>query len=210
MTPKEIAKLKDGAQIRVMSVLAPSDGAKLIECDHYVEGYAARFEPYVLYELDDGPIYEKFEREAFKDCDMSDVIFQFDHEGRVLARQSNGSLVLRINEAGLFIAADLGRTDAARQIYEDITSGMCQRMSWRWRLGEYVYDETTRTIIHKTVKKIWDVSAVSIPANDKTVISARSWVDGVIDLARRSDRELEERRQRLRIQNFEINRRIQT
>lgn len=208
MTPAELQKFKDEAQIRSMPVLVPTTGDKLIDCESYVEGYAARFEPYVLYELDDGPIYERIEREAFRDCDMSDVIFQYDHEGRVLARQSNGSMLLQINDKGLFVAADLGRTDAALQIFNDITAGMCKRMSWRWRLGEYDYDRNTRTIVHRTIKKIWDVSAVSIPANDKTTISARSLGDGVIELARRSDRELEERRTRLRIQNNEILRRF--
>ena len=120
MTPNEKTRLRDDAQTRAMEVLAPAADKKLIDCERYVEGYAAKYEPYVLYEDEDGPVYEKFERNAFKDCDMSDVIFQFDHVGRVLARQSNGSLIVQPNEVGLFIAGNLGITDAARQIYDDI------------------------------------------------------------------------------------------
>jgi len=40
---------------------------------------------------------------------------------------------------------------------------------------------------------------VSIPANPNTEINARSWADGVIDLAARSEAELDERRRRLRL-----------
>lgn len=196
---------KNEAQIRAMAEPFIITENRRIECERYVEGYAARFEPYVLYEDEDGPVYEVFERDAFRGCDMTDVIMQYDHAGRVLARQRNGSLIVELTDAGLFTAADLGRTDAARQIYDDIKSGMIAGMSWRFRLGEYEYDRKSRTIIHHSVRKIWDVSAVSIPANSNTEINARSWADGVIDLARRSDRELDERRQRLRIKLMTMN-----
>ena len=76
---------------------------------------------------------------------------------------------------------------------------MVTRMSWRFSVGDYFYDKATRTIVHRTVKKVWDVSAVSIPANNDTEINARSWADGVIGLAARSEAELEERRRRLRL-----------
>jgi len=199
MTPSNIPKLKDGAQIRQLELVLPAGDQRRIDCENYVEGYAARYAPYVLYEDEDGPVYESFERTAFDACDMTDIIFQYDHGGRVLARLSNGSLIVQPDEAGLFIAADLGRTDAARQIYQDIRTGMVRKMSWRFRLGDYVFQRISRTIIHRTVKKIYDVSAVSLPANENTEINARSWADGVIDLARRSDRELDERRRKLRL-----------
>jgi phage head maturation protease len=72
-------------------------------------------------------------------------------------------------------------------------------MSWGFHLGDYEYDRDSRTIIHKSIKKIFDVSAVSIPANQNTEINARSWADGVIDLAARSEAALEERRRKLRL-----------
>ena len=130
---------------------------------------------------------------------MSDVIFQLNHQGTVMARQSNGSLIVEPNENGLFTAADLGRTEAARRLYEEISTGMITKMSWGFILGDFYYDKDTRTLVHKTVKKIFDVSAVSIPANQNTEINARSWADGVIDLAARSEAELENRRRKLRL-----------
>ena len=199
MTPETKNKLKSERQIRALQVFAPTPEAKRIDSSYYVEGYAARYEPYVLYELEDGPIYERFEPGCFDGCDMSDVIFQLNHQGTVMARQSNGSLIVEPDATGLFTAADLGRTEAARRLYEEISTGMITKMSWGFILGEHYYDSETRTIVHKSVKKIFDVSAVSIPANQNTEINARSWGDGVIDLAARSEAELEERRKKMRL-----------
>lgn len=199
-TPIEKTKFKDEAQTRALAVFTNSPEQKRIESDCYVEGYAARYEPYELFRDADGePVYERFERGCFDNCDMSDIIYQFDHAGKVMARTSNGSLVVEPDEAGLFMAADLSRTATARAHYEDdIKSGMVTKMSWRFAVGDYYYDRQTRTIVHKTVRKIYDVSSVSIPANDNTEINARAWVDGEIAQAARREAELDERRRKLR------------
>lgn len=204
MTPNNKIKLKNERQVRALQVFAAAPKDKRIDSNFYVEGYAARYEPYVLYyeycaDGTEQPIYERFEPGCFAGCDMSDVIFQLNHQGTVMARQSNGSLIVEPDETGLFTAADLGRTEAARRLYEEISTGMITKMSWGFIVGEYHYDSETRTIVHTKVKKIFDVSAVSIPANNNTEINARSWADGVIGLAARSEAELDERRRRLRL-----------
>lgn len=200
MTPNDKTKFKQAAQTRALTVFSSGATAeRRIDTDYYVEGFAARYEPYVLYyDYDGQPIYERFERGCFDACDMSDIIYQYDHEGKVLARNGNGSLIVEPQEEGLFVAADLSRTAAARDHYADIEAGMVTKMSWRFRVGNYYYDKDTRTIVHLTVKKIYDVSAVSIPANDNTEINARALVDGVIAEAARRDAELDERRRKLR------------
>jgi len=199
MTPNDKTKLKNERQIRTLQVLTPGAKTKRIDSNFYVEGYAARFEPYVLFEDEDGPIYERFERGCFDGCDMSDIIMQMNHQGTVMARQSNGSLIVEVDENGLFTAADLSRTEAARNLYEEISAGMITKMSWGFYLGDCEYEPETRTLVHHSVKKIFDVSAVSIPANQNTEINARSWADGVIDLAARREAELDERRRKLRL-----------
>ena len=199
MTPTDKIKLKNERQIRTVQLLSTEQDRKRMDSSYYVEGYAARYDPYVLYDLDDGPIYERFEPGCFDNCDMSDVIFQLNHQGTVMARQSNGTLIVEADENGLFTAADLSKTEAARRMYEEISAGMVTKMSWGFIPATYYYEKETRTIVHKTVKKIFDVSAVSIPANQNTEINARSWADGVIDLAARSEAELDERRRKLRL-----------
>lgn len=139
--------------------------------------YATTFNaPYLLYEFEDGTkIYERIDAHALDSADMSDVIMQYDHEGRVFARQSNNTLILEPDAKGLFVAADLSRTDLARGLYQDISAGMITKMSWAFTVAEESYDRETHTRTILKIKKVYDVSAVSIPANNDTEISARAF-----------------------------------
>ena len=169
--------IKQDREYRTLAApLSAQAAAKRIDTDFYVEGYATTFEsPYLLYEIEGTKFYERIDAHALDGADMSDVIMQYDHEGRVFARQSNGSLILIPDHKGLLIAADLGRTDLARGLYQDIQQGMITKMSWAFTVKTDSYDRAThiRTILE--IKKVYDVSAVSIPANGGTEISARSF-----------------------------------
>ena len=173
-------KLIENRQFRVMGSVELPKTENRFGSEYYVEGYATTFQPYVLYEDEDGPVYELFTKECFIGTDMGDIIFQYNHEGKVYARLSNGTMVIEIDDHGMKVYADLSKSQSARDLYEEIQNGLTTKMSWGFRLGEYEYNKETRTITHKSVKKIYDVSAVSIPANDGTEISARSLVDGEI------------------------------
>lgn len=174
----------------VLAAVGAEPTEKLIDSECYVEGYATTFERYKLYDDDNGGIWEQMSPDCFAETDMSDVIMQYDHQGRVYARQSNGTLVLRVDEKGLKIGADLSKTEEARKLYEDIQTGMCTKMSFAFTPAEWDFDKDTRTITHRKIKKIFDVSAVSLPANDTTEINARSFIDGEIGKA---EKELLER-----------------
>lgn len=157
------------------------------DSDCYVEGYAAKYERYVLFDFGDQIVYEEFDPDCFRDCDMSDIIFQFDHSGRVYARKSNNTLTVEPDNVGLFICADLSKTSAARSMYEDIQSGNVTKMSWGFMPDydtlEVIEQGNEITLRHHHIKKIYDISAVSLPANDNTEIQARSFANGVIDKA---------------------------
>lgn len=146
---------------------------KRIDSDCYVEGYASTFERYHLCGDGDNAIYEQFERNAFDGTDMTDVILQYDHEGSVYARTTNGTLQLDVDDVGLFVCADLSRTRKGKDLYEDIEAGNVTKMSFRFKCDSY-FDPKTRTHVVTKVNKIYDVSAVSIPANDTTSIEART------------------------------------
>ena len=157
-----------------------------------VTGYASTFnEPYTLYEDDDWKFEEVVDSRAFDNTDMSDVIMQYDHEGRVFARMSNNTLTVVPDERGLLIEADLGGTELGRQLFEEIKGGYTNKMSFGFTVdGEDVRDiknaggktVTVRTIT--SVRKLYDVSAVSLPANDATSISVRTLTDGEIERIR--------------------------
>jgi len=147
----------------------------------------------LLYEIDGIKYYEKIDRNALEGADISDVIMQYDHQGKVLARLSNSTLGLEVDDKGLFIYADLSKSQEARELYEEIKNGLVTKMSWAFTVADEEYDKETRTRIIKRIKKVYDVSAVSIPANDGTIISARSFINGVIE---KEQQELLERRKK--------------
>ena len=201
-TPAEILrKLSEGREYRnvAMSVRAKDpDGGGYI-----VEGYATTFN--TVYRLYDGTYYkidEQVAPQAFGECDMSDVIFQFDHTGRVFARTGNGTLKLDADAHGLRCWVDLSGTETGRQLYEEIKGGYVTKMSFGFVVGEDRREETEdhdtgvitvlRTITR--IKKLFDVSAVSLPANDTTEISARSYCDGVIAVLTEEHRKTEQNR----------------
>lgn len=154
-----------------------------------VEGYATTFNtPYELFSMDGYTVVEQIDSRAFDECDMSDVIMQYNHVGRVFARTSNDTLIVRPDETGLHIRASLGGTELGRQVYEEIAGGYTTKMSFGFRVQEDKLEETvnhengTVTLLRTITKieKLYDVSAVALPANDATSISARSDGEGVI------------------------------
>lgn len=178
-----------GRQYRQMIrplALPTTTTAKRFDTDFYVEGYATTFnDPYVLYEFDGVKYYEVIDRNALAGADMSDVIMQYDHEGKVLARQSNKTLGIEADRYGLFCFADLSKSRAAQELHEEIKNGLITKMSWAFTVAEESYDKDTHTRTILRIKKVYDVSAVSYPANGDTEISARSYFDGVIEAERR-------------------------
>lgn len=162
---------------------AEDDGAMI------VEGYATTFNRrYVLYDFGDYAVDEEIAPEAFNETDMTDVIMQYDHQGRVFARNKNGTLELHVDEKGLRIRARLDGTDIGRQLYQEIKGGYTDKMSFGFTVStdertEEEDHEHNRLLVHRRItgiKKLYDVSAVSLPANDTTEISARRFCDGVI------------------------------
>ena len=168
-----------------------------------VIGYASTFnEPYILWEDNEIIFREQVDPQAFENTDMSDVIMQYDHAGRVFARISNNTLKVAPNETGLYIEADLGGTELGRGLYEEIRGGYTDKMSFGFTVDS---DEILRTEAEDgrvdvlrtitAVAKLYDVSAVSIPANNGTSIgvSTRSRIDGEIEKIRAERLEAEKR-----------------
>lgn len=213
-----LTKLDEGRQYRDIDVSSferrsGDDGEKI------VTGYATTFDqPYELFRDRWGSysyiVREQIDPAAFDNTDMSDVIMQYNHEGRVFARGSNGTLEVAPDKHGLHIRADLGGTEIGRQLFEEISGGYTTKMSFGFRVGKDKREETeerdeetgvTTVTVLRTIldiSKLYDVSAVSLPANDATSISARNFGEGVFDefkkeILAREARERQKRKIRL-------------
>lgn len=202
-------KLREGRQYRTMQTFEAQD-------EMIARGYATTFnDPYHLFDYDDWDgyrvhFYEQVAPEAFNETDMRDTIMQYNHEGRVFARVKNNTLRLHTDDHGLAVEADLSGTEIGRQLYEEIKGGYTDKMSFGFTVDKDTIvkekdDEKKEIKVLRTisgVSRLYDVSAVSIPANDGTEISARSWADGVIaELTEefRKAEEKEKQKQRIRI-----------
>lgn len=210
MNKTAIDKMLEGRCYRVIpaeniTARAAEDGQKI------VEGYASTFnQPYTLFSMDGWTVREQIAPDAFADCDMSDVIMQYNHEGRVFARNTNGTLEVMPDEVGLYTRAILGGTQLGSQVYEEIAGGYTTKMSFGFSIKERsqvtTKDEETGAVdvlitINK-VRKLYDVSAVSIPANDATsieAVSARDFSKGVITEIIEEIKKREAHKQRIRI-----------
>lgn len=170
-----------------------------------VEGYATTFnQPYELMRDKDMIVNEQVDPKAFDETDMSDTIMQYDHEGRVFARVKNGTLELTPDDHGLKVRANLGGTEIGRQLFEEIDGGYTNKMSFGFTVTgqkrERSKDADGNTVILRTITKVgrlFDVSAVSLPANDATEISSRTIGDGLIAEAMKEVQAEEERKRRI-------------
>ena len=153
----------------------------------YVEGYALTFDaPTVIAEIDGMQFKEMIDRRSLLNANMSDVIFNYNHSGKVMARTRNKTLELSVDERGLFIRARLDGTEEGRKLYDEIKGGYIDRMSFSFTVGEERYDRENRMRVIEGIKRIYDVSAVDIPAYDTTSISARSFFEAVADEERKA------------------------
>lgn len=194
---KILKKIEDGRQFRrndLMPEIRTVQDSETGEESMIIEGHATTFDQeYLLWEYDDWngyrtTVWERVDRNAFQETDMSDVIFLYDHRGRVMARNRNKTLNIEADESGLFVRADLSGSAEGPGLYRDIKNGFVDRMSMQFTVGaserseERDDEKKTRKVVRTItrVKKLYDVSAVGIPANDGTDISARSAADGVI------------------------------
>lgn len=196
--------MKQNREYRNMElrILEPEEGN---EDSFMVEGYASTFEKYKLFTIDGEDYFERIEPNAFDDADLSDVVFRVDHEGRVYARTSAGTVNLWVDEHGLGQKTDLSRTQKAKDIFYDIKAGNYPKMSFAFTVSEDHFDKETNTRIIDRIAKVFDVSPVSFPANPTTElgVATRDYFNGVIEAEKaerleREKRELELAKEKLK------------
>lgn len=148
--------------------------------DMIVEGYAFKYGvETVLFETSKGYQYrEVIEKGACSGADLTDVPFKYNHSDSVMivARTRNGSLELTEDDTGLFIRARFIDTQAGRDLFKMIKERLIDKMSFAFTEDEWSDDYAEEYTLHRVrkFKRIWDVSAVDIPAYDATEIYARS------------------------------------
>ena len=170
------------------------------EQEGIVEGYAAVFESEtILYNWDGIDYKEVIDRNAFANAEMADVVMNFNHGGKPVARTKNGTLSLAVDDIGLRIRADLSGTDEGRKLWEEVKGGYIDKMSFAFTVEEDSYnrDDHVRRIL--AVKRLYDVAAVDIPAYEATSLIARSWYSAEAEKEAAEAVERERRKKKIKI-----------
>ncbi len=144
-----------------------------------ISGYAAKFEAWSEPVM--GWFREQIARDAFVDCDMSDVVMCYNHNAEsILARTSSGTLTLSTDDVGLRFSFAAPNTTLGNDMVELVRRGDIAKCSFKftvdadeWRYADkdngLEYDE--RTVRH--ISKLYDVSLVVYPAYPDTEASLR-------------------------------------
>lgn len=163
-------------EVRYGEIRAAQDAQP--EEERLVEGYAVVFDsPTVLWDDGETQYKEVVDRNALADADLSDVPFKYNHSDNlmVMARTRNKTLALNVDDTGLKIRAQLANTTTGKDMFELIKRGDVDKMSYAYTVSEDSYDRETHTRRILKIKKLYDVSAVDLPAYDQTSISARDY-----------------------------------
>ena len=168
-----------------------------------VSGYAATFDkPTILYVVDGLEFREVIDKDAFKETDMKDCCFKYNHNDAVmiLSRTRGGSLKLKTDDFGLFFDSKLFDTQSGRDVHTLVKAGVLDRCSFAFTIAEggARYDKQTRTRIITKIEKLWDVSIVDTPAYDTTSVSARSFFDAEAEREIREQAEAAQRENAVR------------
>ncbi len=170
-----------------------------------VQGRAVVYDsPTMLYEWDGVQYFEVIARGALDGADLTDVPFKYNHSDAVMvmARTRNKTLELMPDDQGLLIRAVLADTTAGRDLYALIKRGDVDKMSFAFSVLEDAYNRETHTRTILKFKRIWDVSAVDIPAYSDTSISARGYFEAQAEAERQAAEAAEKQRKQLIIRTY--------
>lgn len=151
------------------------DTAKMI-----IEGYPIVFDKETFIDCGFDSWYEKVDRNAFANADMSDVCLKYNHNDNVfiLARTRNESLRLSIDDHGVYMHAELIDTTTNRDVYEMVRSGLLTEGSFAFTVTNHTESKDESGEVHRTITGIGKLFDVAICPNgaygDLTEIYARS------------------------------------
>lgn len=142
-------------------------------------GYAAKFECWS--EPIMGWFREKIDRDAFSECDVTDVIMCFNHNiDSILARTTSGTLTLSTDDEGLRFEFEAPATSLGNDMVELVRRGDISKCSFKFTVEEdewlYASKENGLEYDERTIRKIdklYDVSLVVYPAYTDTEASLR-------------------------------------
>lgn len=122
---------------------------------------------------------EEMDTEALANADMKDVVALFNHDqNMVLARTSSGTLKLNVTGNAMEYEFEAPNTTLGNDLLEMVRRGDVYQSSFAFTVDKEKWEENTgnkpKRII-RSIKKVYDVSPVTYPANPDTMVAKRSY-----------------------------------
>lgn len=145
--------------------------------DLIIEGKAIVFnQKTLLFQDGDDQYFEMIDSHALDGVDLSNVYLYYNHTDKAVARTKNKTLELTIKQDGLYFRAKLINTTYGNDLYKMVKSGLVDKCSFAFTIGEQDFDSESNTFTVRKIDKLFEVSIVDFPAYDETnvSVSARS------------------------------------
>jgi hypothetical protein len=130
---------------------------------------------------------EEMSPEVFTNADMNDVVALFNHDANmVLARTKSGTLKLNLTGNALEYSFEAPNTTLGNDLLEMVKRGDVYQSSFAFSVEKEDWQENgggkPKRII-RSIKKVYDVSPVTYPANPDTMVAKRSYeqIAGKVD-----------------------------
>lgn len=164
-----------------------------------------------------GPYDEVIAAGALDKTDLKDVRFLVNHNTDMIplarSRRNNNNSTMQMTvvpDTGMFIRVNLDTENnaEARSLYSAVERGDLDGMSFMFIVDEDSWDgldteHPVRTV--RSIKQVFEVSAVTWPAYSQTTITARGLSDALdsamesLESAKAAKREIEKRKQKIKI-----------
>jgi len=130
---------------------------------------------------------EEMTSDVFASADMNDVVALFNHDANmVLARTKSGTLKLNLTGNALEYSFEAPNTTLGNDLLEMVKRGDVYQSSFAFSVEKEDWQENMggkpKRII-RSIKKVYDVSPVTYPANPDTMVAKRSYeeVQGAVN-----------------------------
>jgi HK97 family phage prohead protease len=126
---------------------------------------------------------EEMSQDVFTNSDMSDVVALFNHDANmVLARTKSGTLKLNLTNNALEYSFEAPNTSLGNDLLEMVKRGDVYQSSFAFSVEAEDWQEREgmkpKRVI-RGIKKVYDVSPVTYPANPDTMVAKRSYDEKV-------------------------------
>lgn len=193
-------KLQKELRLATENLAVKDEESKMI-----IEGYPIVFDRETYIDCGFDGWYEKVDRNAFANADMSDVALKYNHNDNklILARTRNDSLKLTIDDHGVFMHAELIDTTEATDVYKMVRSGLLSEGSFAFTVTDD-REELKDGQVHRTITGIGKLFDVAVCVNgaygDMTEIYARSY--DLLESKKSNKAEAQKRCDLLRLKNI--------